>query len=256
MPIDDYLNQSGYRVTKANHVLYDALSAATLALTGSLPAVAFRCLVAVYTAGAHTDCAGSVVVGSETLTFTAAAKKVTTVNLSALPVITTSGLNCMVLVEANTTGGAPIQEETQTAIDCRFQNTQKSFQNSAGEWTKSQAIAYVSDSNIAIGSIFSQGGYDYSISQVSAHDDLDGDEVFRKLYLTGRTVAPATRAAAAEAPGTVVPSDVMLKSVYDIDNDLVADQAEGIREVTEFPTSPKKGDMVLKDGEIYVCTGT
>jgi hypothetical protein len=249
--ISDYLSQSGYRVTKAHHVLFDGLSGATLILTGSLPSVAFRCLVALYTAGAHTDCAGSVVVGSETLAFAAAGKKITTVNLSALPTITTSGLNCMVLVEAITTGGAPIQTETQTAIDCRFQNTQKNFQNQEGQWTQSQAVAYVSDSSFEIGSVFSQGGYDYQIAQVSAHSDLDGEEQFRKLYLTGRTAAPSGREEAEDLTG-----GDMTKAVYDIDLDGVVDTAEGIREVSEFPTAPKKGDMVLKDGELYVCTGT
>jgi hypothetical protein len=249
--IDDYLSQSGYRVTKVNHTLFDGLSAATLTLTGSLPSVAFRCAVTLYTAGAHTDCAGSVMVGSETLTFSGASKKITTVNLSALPTITTSGLDCMVLVEAITTGGAPIQTETQTAIYCRLQNTQKSFQNAEGEWTQSQAIAYVSDSSFEVGSVFSQGGYDYQIAQVSAHSDLSGDEVFRKLYLTGRTAAPATREEAVD-----LTYGDMATSVYDTDEDGVVDLTEGIREVSEFPTSPKKGDMVLKDGEIYVCTGT
>lgn len=30
--------------------------------------------------------------------------------------------------------------------------------------------------------------------------------------------------------------------------------AEGVREVTEFPDNPKKGDIVMKDGQLYVCT--
>lgn len=243
--IDDYLNQSGYRVTKANHTLYDGLSAAALSLTGSLPSVAFRCAVTLSTATGRTDCAGSVVVGSETLAFTAAGKKITTVSLSALPTITTANIDCNILVEAITTGGAPIQEETHTEIYCRFQNTQKAFQNSAGEWTQSQAVAFVSDSNLVLGSVFSFDGYDYSIAQVSAHADLDGDEVFRKLYLTGRTVAPTGRTVA-DMTGD------MKKSVYDIDQDGVVDKAEGIREVTEFPASPAVGDMVLKEGKVYI----
>lgn len=37
--IDDYLNQSAYRVVKGNHKLYDDTTAATLNLTGSLPSV-------------------------------------------------------------------------------------------------------------------------------------------------------------------------------------------------------------------------
>jgi hypothetical protein len=49
---------------------------------------------------------------------------------------------------------------------------------------------------------------------------------------------------------------VMLKSKYDVDNDDTIDTTEGIRMVTEFPVSPKVGDMVLKDGQIYICTDT
>jgi hypothetical protein len=48
----------------------------------------------------------------------------------------------------------------------------------------------------------------------------------------------------------------MRKAVYDVNRDGIVDVTEGIREVSEFPSTPKKGDMVLKDGEIYVCTGT
>lgn len=41
---------------------------------------------------------------------------------------------------------------------------------------------------------------------------------------------------------------------YDADNDGAVDTAEGVREVTEFPDNPKKGDIVMKDGQLYVCT--
>jgi hypothetical protein len=47
---------------------------------------------------------------------------------------------------------------------------------------------------------------------------------------------------------------VMLRDHYDADSNDVVDRAEGIRVVTEFPEHPKKGDMVLKDGELYICT--
>ena len=40
-------------------------------------------------------------------------------------------------------------------------------------------------------------------------------------------------------------------------SDYVVDRAktaDGIKEVTEFPAHAKKGDMVLKGGEVYICT--
>lgn len=47
---------------------------------------------------------------------------------------------------------------------------------------------------------------------------------------------------------------VMRRDHYDADNDGTVDTAEGVREVTEFPDNPKKGDIVMKDGQLYVCT--
>ena len=181
--ITPYLKQSCYKVTKANHILYSGLSAATLTLTGTLPTVGFRTAVTLSSTTGHTDCAGTVVVGGETLTFTAAGKKLTTTNLSALPVITTANLDCTVLIEAITTGGAPIIKETQTAIYCRLQNTQKSFLNPSGEWAQSAAIAYTNDSALVIGAELLVGSTYYNIAQVSAHVNKAGTEIFRKLYL-------------------------------------------------------------------------
>ena len=47
---------------------------------------------------------------------------------------------------------------------------------------------------------------------------------------------------------------VMRRDYYDADNDGAVDTATGVREVTEFPDNPKKGDIVMKDGQLYVCT--
>lgn len=47
---------------------------------------------------------------------------------------------------------------------------------------------------------------------------------------------------------------IVLKDGLDVDDDGVADVAEGVQEVTEFPDTPKKGDIVMKDGQLYVCT--
>jgi hypothetical protein len=103
------INQDAYRVDRANWRIYNGLSSGVGTLNGDgLPAVPFRCAVTLSTAAGHVDCAGSVTVGSETLTFTAAGKKTTTTFLSALPAILCTGLDCDVLVEALNSGGAPI----------------------------------------------------------------------------------------------------------------------------------------------------
>ena len=49
-------------------------------------------------------------------------------------------------------------------------------------------------------------------------------------------------------------ASVMRRDYYDADNDGAVDTAAGVREVTEFPANPKKGDIVMKDGQLYVCT--
>lgn len=45
---------------------------------------------------------------------------------------------------------------------------------------------------------------------------------------------------------------LMTKEEYDTDTDAVADKAEGIVSVDDFPESPTAGDMVEKDGKVYV----
>jgi hypothetical protein len=251
--IDDYLNQDGYRVVRENWELYDALSAATLTLTGTLPTVSFKCAITVTSATGHTDCAGTVTVGSETKTFTTSGQRLTTTNLlTALPVVTTSGLDCNILIEALNSGGANIIDEYQVEIDCRFQNTQKSFMNSTGQWTQSQAIAYVTNSDFSIGDTFSIDDYDYTISQISAHVDLDGDEEFRKLYLTNRAPAPDDRAVWVD-DNAVALTRYMTKAEYDTDNDGIADKAEAVRDLDALPVAPTEGEIVAKDGKLYIA---
>lgn len=178
------IRQDAYRVDRANWRIYNGLSSGVGTLNGDgLQSVPFRCAVTVSVATGHTDCAGSITVGSETLTFTAVGKKTTTTSLSALPVIACTGLDCNVLVEALNSGGAPILKETATAIKCRFMNSQKAFMDAAGAWTLSQAIADTTDSNCSIGDMFRFDGIDYIIGQISCFVGPTGTEIFRRLFL-------------------------------------------------------------------------
>ena len=158
--------EDAYILTYANHELYDGLSVATPTLTGSLPSVAFRCKVTLASVTGHTDVAGSVVVGSETLTFAAAGTKTTTAVLSALPVITTSGLDCNILVEAITTGGAPIQAETATATKIQFENTASGYFNSQGQWTVYSGSYAMCRDAAAVGDKLRYSGSDLPIKKV------------------------------------------------------------------------------------------
>lgn len=152
--------EDAYILTYANHELYDGLSVATH------PSVAFRCKVTLASVTGHTDVAGSVVVGSETLTFAAAGTKTTTAVLSALPVITTSGLDCNILVEAITTGGAPIQAETATATKIQFENTASGYFNAQGQWTVYSGSYAMCRDAAAVGDKLRYSGSDLPIKKV------------------------------------------------------------------------------------------
>ena len=176
--IDDAL-----KVVKSNLVLFSGLVAASLVLTGSLPAVPFRIAVTLASTTGHTDCAGSVVVGSETLTFTTATRKTTTTILSALPVITCSGLDCNILVDAINSGGAPIFLETTTDIKIRMKSKMKSIPSPQGGWEsirESYAISWARDA-VAVGDIIRYGGEDYIVQDIEKLRGFASSELIRKL---------------------------------------------------------------------------
>jgi hypothetical protein len=175
--IEDYLNQDAYWIQKSNHIFYQGLSVASPVLTGALPSVAFRVAITLASTTGHTDCAGSVVVGTETLTFSAAGKKTTTTSLSALPVISCVGLDCNILIEAISTGGAPLQLETSTATRVRKEAYQSGYFNAAGVWTTTRDAIYCK-SLMAVGDKIRYGSQDYSILKVEDNPDLGGESEF------------------------------------------------------------------------------
>lgn len=221
--IEDYLNQTGYRVLRAIKTLYDDDSAATLTLTGTAPEVNYRLRITL----SGDDCAGTITInGTETLTFTAASTKTTTTTLTAnsLPTVTTTNLSCNILIECIDVGGSPIYEETALELYCRFQDTQKAFMDPTGKWTNSSAVAYTDETSCNIGTTFSYDGYDYNIAQVSIMTDLDGAEEGRKLYLTGKTLSPDRPIEVEDGSEMLI--RYMVKAMYDVDEDGIVDRAE------------------------------
>ena len=180
------LKNTCYLVAKASYVLFSGQSATSLALTKIWPAsFAGRVAVTVRSATGHTDCAGSVTVGSEAKTFSTSGQRLTyTTFLSALPVISTSGLDCNILVEVITTSGQPYYEETLTSITCRWTATQKSFRNSIGEWETSDAEVLTTSTACDATDTLRYEGLDYVIRQVNPYSKLSGREFLRKLYVT------------------------------------------------------------------------
>lgn len=170
------------KVTEVVHVLYDGVSSSPLTLTGTLPTVPFRVQIRLYTATSKTDCVGSVVVGSETLAFTQASKKLTSTLLTALPTVTTSSLNCMIELIAIDSGGKILEDEVVSSFQMRYEPTTNSFENSDGEWITSSAYAMTTDSTVGLDTTVRYLGVDYEVAKVEAFPWLDGNELYRIVY--------------------------------------------------------------------------
>lgn len=177
---------AAYKVTKSNAVLFNAVpSSSPITLTGSAPTIPYRCRVKVLASGTHADCSGSVIVGSDTLSFTTSGQtKICTTNITAstLPIVSYTGIDCLVLIECLDTGGQEIKTETATSIQIRYEPTTKNYQGPDGQWTQSQSYAMVVDSTISVGSVIRYNTIDYQVKQVEAFSWLDGTEIYRILY--------------------------------------------------------------------------
>lgn len=248
------INSAAWRVDRANWRIFSGLSAATLTLNGDgLPTVAFKCAITLSTSTGHIDVTGSITIGSETISFTSATRKTSTVMLSALPTITTSGLDCNILIEALNIGGAPIQKESQYDIFCRFMGTEKAYKNSEGIWTTSQAVVDTTDPNCKIGCIFSYGGYDFHIDQTDPKLGFSREK-YRRLFLNGMTPAPSGRVVEVETEEMTQVVN-MIKAIYDTDNDGIVDKAEGIPVLDEVPADLSgyaDGDMFKVGDRTYI----
>ena len=86
-------------------------------LVGPAPTTPFRVAITLLPVEGHTGTSGSVFVNSEELVFTRATRLTNSQELTALPNITATGLDCNILVECISVGGAPLEKETLTAIE-------------------------------------------------------------------------------------------------------------------------------------------
>lgn len=169
-------------VTNAPVMLFDGLTTASITL-GTWPAGRTGKIKAtVSSVAGHTDCAGTLMLGTETLTFIQAGTKTTTVDLTANPAASSANLDCHLHLEVVDTGLAPIMAETLTTIMIRFEPTSKTYQNAQGAWTQSQAYAMVVGSTIGLNSVIRYNSIDYTTKQIEAFNWLDGTELYRILY--------------------------------------------------------------------------
>jgi phage gp37-like protein len=80
------------------------------------------------------------------------------------------------------TGGADVMTETLTALKIRFEPTSKTYMNTIGAWTQSQAYAMVINSTIKINDVIRYNSTDYPVKQIEAFNLLNGNELYRILY--------------------------------------------------------------------------
>ncbi len=164
--------QDAYKVITAAMRLYFGLTTPTLLMTEAAPAEPFRVAITLSPISGHSDVVGSVTVGSETLSFMAATRKTTNTILSARPIITTSGLDCNILVECINSGGAPIMAETATAIKVLLESDQGGFYDAMGTWIKTDDLI-MSETLLAVGDRIRIGSTDYIIKKVFGANNLD-----------------------------------------------------------------------------------
>lgn len=141
------------KVTKTAATLFSGNSAATLTLTGSWPANGSKLKIVASSVTGHTDCVGVVTVNSENVTFTQAATKTTTTNLTALPTITTSNLDCYLTITVLDSGLAPIYTSTETDLPCTIKLVSRGVQAADGTWTSVKSTELRARGTFSIGDI-------------------------------------------------------------------------------------------------------
>lgn len=172
--IGDYLTSGAYRVVKGPVYLFDGTLTASPTI-GSWPAgVTGRCKVTLSSVTGHTDCAGTITIGSETITFIQAGTKNTTVNLTAKPTVSSSGLDCHCTIKVIDAAGQEILAETLTAINTRIETHQSYVMQPSGAWTTIQDTAILSDTSLSVGDIVRKGSTDYIIKKADDNPDLGG----------------------------------------------------------------------------------
>jgi hypothetical protein len=107
--------KNAWKVGLGNWILFNGLLPVLPA--GSTPTGPFRVAVTISPTIGHTEVAGRVFVNAEELVFTRATRLTNTLELTALPAINASGLDCNILVECISVGGAPLRQEMLTPVE-------------------------------------------------------------------------------------------------------------------------------------------
>jgi hypothetical protein len=175
------LVDSAYLVTHAAASLFDGTMAASPTIGAWPTGITGRCKVTLSSVSGHTDMAGTITIGSETLTFTQAGTKTTTVNLTAKPTVTSSGLDCHAHITVIDSGGADVQVETLTALDIKWKDETEYYSQAIGGFVKRPAHCTTDETSSQVGDVVRYAGIDHVIKAIHVIDDRHGIEIKRKL---------------------------------------------------------------------------
>lgn len=178
----EFFNDIATLLSYAIWTLFDGLTSATLSLTGTKPTVPFRCAVTLSSVTGHTDCAGTVTIGSEIITFVEAGRKTSATLLTALPTITTSGLDCGILITCIDLSGDDLQNETGKSIAVDWDDSTKYVPNAEGNFTRSDSNCETEELGIVIGDKLIHNGKTFTVKNIKTGEHtLAGTELTKIL---------------------------------------------------------------------------
>jgi hypothetical protein len=139
------------RVARAPVVLFSGTSTSTLTLAAAWPLTGSKLSIVASSVSGHTDCAGHIIINSEDIEFKQAGTKTSTTALTALPTITTTGLDCRLEISVRDSGLAPVIAETETDLPCKIESRTKWLPSPQGGWTSIQSTVIEARGVFAVG---------------------------------------------------------------------------------------------------------
>ncbi len=153
-------------VSKSPAYLFSGILTASPVINSWPSGVTGRCKVTISPVAGHTVCAGTITIGAETLTFTQPGTKITTINLTSKPSVSSSGLDCKCLIAVIDAGGSPVESETIVDVKVQFENTSSGFFNSSGVWQVYSGSYALCKSSARVGDVLRYGSMDMPIVKV------------------------------------------------------------------------------------------
>lgn len=184
---DEFRQEAANQVAVTSWQLYAGLTPPDP--TGPVPAVPFRLAITVSAVDGHTMVAGTVTVAGEEIEFEEATRLVSSEDLTELPEISTEDLDCYIVIECITPGGAPIEKETLAPITVVVFPKTRILRDSSGSGSQETNYDVRTKTLLKIGDRIRyqdphQGGLiDIYVKDISGAVDLeDNTQPFRVLY--------------------------------------------------------------------------